>query len=555
MCKCRSHGTFPSSSKFFKVHLNICYHQDCTNERTDERSARARAPGFAATAAPSYSSGPGPCPDGRLGTVTQLPVHPASPVLLTKNGPLGALDSVARLNKAAAPSYLFKNSPAGSSYPEGNFGGNQLLDGSISLYTPLYPSRRTICTSGRCGPPPSFLGFARSGIVHHLSGQVCDGPNGEPTGRCERAAAERAPRARALPSTIVTMTSPQAFQQPGLGHRHNPQSAIRIGRVPSRSADPLSPFHIRPRHTAGPHPLPSRQFQALFDSLFKVLFIFFFPRGTCSLSVSRLEYLALDGIYRPIGAAFPNNPTRRGAPRGATGSGHDGALPLSAPPSRGLGPGPPLRTLLQTTIQTPEATDFHGGLFPVRSPLLRESLLVSFPPLIDMLKLGGPPRPRSRGLVRGVQVKNDARVQGSKSEVRRVHGGRHRALLIHRLAARTLGPVPLGLVASAQLAFKDSMVHGILAIHTKYRISLRSSSMQEPRYPAEVCVLSGKEPAEQGTTVSAPTREGGASLNASSGPNGYRQTGSPVQLISRAIDNDPSARVHLRKPFLPLSFL
>ncbi|CAL8988936.1 unnamed protein product, partial [Prunus brigantina] len=73
---------------------------------------RARAPGFAATAAPSYSSGPGTCPDGRvsaqLGTVTRLPVHPASPVPLTKNGPLGALDSMARLNKAAAPSYLFK---------------------------------------------------------------------------------------------------------------------------------------------------------------------------------------------------------------------------------------------------------------------------------------------------------------------------------------------------------------------------------------------------------------------------------------------------------------
>ncbi|KAL9413917.1 hypothetical protein AB3S75_042411 [Citrus x aurantiifolia] len=79
---------------------------------TDGRSAWARAPGFAATAAPSYSSGPGTCPDGRvsaqLGTVTRLPVHPASPVLLTKNGPLGALDSVVRLNEAAAPSYLFK---------------------------------------------------------------------------------------------------------------------------------------------------------------------------------------------------------------------------------------------------------------------------------------------------------------------------------------------------------------------------------------------------------------------------------------------------------------
>ncbi|KAK7288561.1 hypothetical protein RIF29_02022 [Crotalaria pallida] len=79
---------------------------------TDGRSARAHAPGFAATVAPSYSSGPGACPDGRvsaqLGTVTQLPVHPASPVLLTKNGPLGALDSVEQLNGAATPSYLFK---------------------------------------------------------------------------------------------------------------------------------------------------------------------------------------------------------------------------------------------------------------------------------------------------------------------------------------------------------------------------------------------------------------------------------------------------------------
>ena len=33
--------------------------------------------------------------------------------------------------------------------------------------------------------------------------------------------------------------------------------------------------------------------------------------------------------------------------------------------------------------------DFHFGLFPLRSPLLRESLLVSFPPLIDMLKFSG----------------------------------------------------------------------------------------------------------------------------------------------------------------------
>ncbi|KAI3494259.1 hypothetical protein L1887_41478 [Cichorium endivia] len=93
----------------------------------------------------------------QFGTVTRLPVHPASPVLLTKNGPLGALDSVARLNEAAAPSYLFKNSHPGSSYPEGNFGGNQLLDGSISL-SPLYPSQTNdLHVSIAAGLHQSFL--------------------------------------------------------------------------------------------------------------------------------------------------------------------------------------------------------------------------------------------------------------------------------------------------------------------------------------------------------------------------------------------------------------
>ncbi|KAI5381396.1 hypothetical protein KIW84_UN0771 [Lathyrus oleraceus] len=59
-----------------------------------------------------------------------------------------------------------------------------------------------------------------------------------------------------------------------------------------------------------------------------------FPRGTCSLSVSR-QYLALDGIYRPIGAAFPKQPDSPTAPRGATGSEHNGALTLSGAPFQG----------------------------------------------------------------------------------------------------------------------------------------------------------------------------------------------------------------------------
>ncbi|KAK8500099.1 hypothetical protein V6N13_026528 [Hibiscus sabdariffa] len=61
MCKCRSHGTFPLFG-LQSSHLNICYYHQDLHRR---RSARAHAPGFTATAAPSYSSGPGPCPDGR----------------------------------------------------------------------------------------------------------------------------------------------------------------------------------------------------------------------------------------------------------------------------------------------------------------------------------------------------------------------------------------------------------------------------------------------------------------------------------------------------------
>ncbi|KAI3482883.1 hypothetical protein L1887_54248 [Cichorium endivia] len=111
-------------------------------------------PGSAPTAAPPRLT---PKVSAQFGTVTRLPVHPASPVLLTKNGPLGALDSVARLNEAAAPSYLFKNSHPGSSYPEGNFGGNQLLDGSISL-SPLYPSQTNdLHVSIAAGLHQSFL--------------------------------------------------------------------------------------------------------------------------------------------------------------------------------------------------------------------------------------------------------------------------------------------------------------------------------------------------------------------------------------------------------------
>ncbi|KAI3476239.1 hypothetical protein L1887_62197 [Cichorium endivia] len=143
-------------------------------------------------------------------------------------------------------------------------------------------------------PPISFL--APCGFTHPLTRThvrllgPCfkTGPNGVPTGRC-REHAGISPRRRVLPTTIDATASPRAYRQLGLWPPH--QSAPV--HAPSRSADRLSPFHIRPGRIAGPHSLPSRQFQALFDSLFKT------------------------------------------APRGATGSGHDGALTLSGAPFQG----------------------------------------------------------------------------------------------------------------------------------------------------------------------------------------------------------------------------
>ncbi|CAN7099945.1 unnamed protein product [Brassica rapa subsp. narinosa] len=55
---------------------------------------------------------PDPLSNAQLGTVTRLPVHPASAVLLTKNGPLGALDSVGWLNQL--PCALWVYSPVDS---------------------------------------------------------------------------------------------------------------------------------------------------------------------------------------------------------------------------------------------------------------------------------------------------------------------------------------------------------------------------------------------------------------------------------------------------------
>ncbi|CAL9142102.1 unnamed protein product [Musa hybrid cultivar] len=171
--------------------------------------------------------------------------------------------------------------------------------------------------------------------------------------------------ARVMSSTASTV-SPRTNDPSGFGRR-----CSRIDPHPEPSGGPANRRSASDRG-ASPAPIrfPPGNFKhslTLFSKSFSS-----FPRGTCSLSVSR-PYLALDGIYRPIGAAFPNNPTRRQRLVVRQGPSRTGLSPSPAPLSRGLGPGPSLRTLLQTTIQTTQPPDSQAGLIPVRSPLLRES--------------------------------------------------------------------------------------------------------------------------------------------------------------------------------------
>ncbi|KAI3752341.1 hypothetical protein L2E82_24283 [Cichorium intybus] len=210
---------------------------------------------------------------------------------------------------------------------------------------------------------------------------VQDGPNGVPTGRC-REHAGISPRRRVLPTTIDATASPRAYRQLGLWPPH--QSAPV--HAPSRSADRLSPFHIRPGRIAGPHSLPSRQFQALFDSLFKVLFIF---PSRYLFAIGLTPVFSLGRNLPPYWGCIPKQPDSQTAPRGATGSGHDGALTLSGAPFQGTWARSAAEDASPDYNSDSEAARFSSWADPGSLAVTKGILVSFFPPLIDMLKLSG----------------------------------------------------------------------------------------------------------------------------------------------------------------------
>jgi hypothetical protein len=189
----------------------------------------------------------------------------------------------------------------------------------------------------------------------------------------------------------------------GPGWRHGTPGKRRLARRRAHAPDvflpPTEPTLARARAsgpgTAAPDLAPepgSDRERFPFDDFTYCLTLFSkcfssFDHSTCSLSVSGL-CLALEGVYLPLGAAFPNNPTRRRSFVRPPSPTPTGLSPSVASFSKEHGAGTTGRRLL-CKLQLRRSPDFKFGLLPLRSPLLRQSLLVSFPPLIDMLKFSG----------------------------------------------------------------------------------------------------------------------------------------------------------------------
>jgi hypothetical protein len=130
-----------------------------------------------------------------------------------------------------------------------------------------------------------------------------DGPNGDPADARSTQMLKHAETARAAHhdsgnDVSTGMTTAWAWAAVAIRIGPRPESIGRPACHRSTSDRGASPAPIRFPPDNFKHSL------TLFSKSFSS-----FPRGTCLLSVS-FPYLALDGIYRLIGAAFPNNPTR-----------------------------------------------------------------------------------------------------------------------------------------------------------------------------------------------------------------------------------------------------
>ena len=112
-----------------------------------------------------------------------------------------------------------------------------------------------------------------------------------------------------------------------------------------------------------------------------------FPHGTCLLSGSR-KYLALDGNYHPLRATISRSITPT-APFKKTSTTSNGTVTLAGIKFQRIYQSLPPKDAGRPQRITKNGNPFRPGLSPFLSLILGGSLLVSLPPLSNMLKFSG----------------------------------------------------------------------------------------------------------------------------------------------------------------------
>ncbi|KAK7297060.1 hypothetical protein VNO77_49018 [Canavalia gladiata] len=225
----------------------------------------------------------------------------------------------------------------------------------------------------RCGPPPEFpLASPRSGIVHHLSG-----PDRYALTRTlhRRSGSVGGATHKGIPP--ISFLTPYGFTHPlTRTHVRLLGPCFKTGRMGNPQVDARSmqvPKHVESTHAAIHNRDDDVSTRISTSQAWATIAI---RIDQCPESIGGPAHTPWTEFTARLGLHSQTTRLADSASWCDRVRARRGSHPLwrPAPPSRGLGPGPPLRTLLQTTIRTPKVTDFHGGLFPVRSPLLRESL-------------------------------------------------------------------------------------------------------------------------------------------------------------------------------------
>jgi hypothetical protein len=234
----------------------------------------------------------------------------------------------------------------------------------------------------------------------------------------------------------------------------------------------------------------------LFNPLFKVLFIF---RSLYLCAIGLWPVFSFRRHLPPILSSIPKLLDSSKELYRGLASNRTGLSPSMASRSRELRRRRAKSILYK--LQLGPRPDFKFELLPLHSPLLGQSLLVSFPPLIDMLKFSGYSyliRGRPCINMGGLTARNPpkrpkreenycARGHGEPAtEIKGLRGApaegpnTKQLVLEGRNDARTGMPARMLAGAMCVQRFDDSLNS---AIHITYRISLRSSSMPEPRDP------------------------------------------------------------------------